>query len=64
MLQLTLSEALRTKRLQEFIAQEEACGVASAKLKEFEDLAARLIKDTQPANQTSRSPGRDGSIGK
>jgi hypothetical protein len=35
MLQLTLAEALRTKRLREFIAQEEARGVEPVALKEF-----------------------------
>ena len=64
MLQLTLAEALRTKRLPEFIAQEEARGVEPVALKEFQDLAARLIKDTPQANQTSRSQPRGGSSGK
>lgn len=45
MLQLTLSEAIRTHRLQKFIAQEEARGVAPVELKEFQDLAAR--RDTE-----------------
>jgi hypothetical protein len=61
---LTLSEAIKTKRLQDFIDQEEARGVPPASLKEFQDLAARLIKDTPQASQTSRSRGRDGSSGK
>jgi hypothetical protein len=61
---LTLSTAIKTKRLQEFIAQEEARGVPPANLKEFQDLAKRLIKDTPQAGQTSRSPGRGGSSGK
>jgi methylmalonyl-CoA mutase N-terminal domain/subunit len=63
-LQLTLSEAIRTHRLQEFVAQEEARGVPAASLKEFQELASRLIKDTPQANQISRSPGRGGSSGK
>jgi hypothetical protein len=44
MLQLILSEALRTNRLDGFIAQEEPRGVAPADLKKFDKLAARLIK--------------------
>jgi hypothetical protein len=36
MLQLTLSEAIKTRRLQEFIAQEEAHGVPAANLKKFQ----------------------------
>lgn len=42
---LTLSEALKTGQLREFIAQEEARGVEAVSLKEFEDLADRLIKE-------------------
>jgi hypothetical protein len=61
---LTLSTAIKTKRLQEFIAQEEARGVSAVDLKEFQDLAARLIKDTPQEDQTSRSRGRGGSSGK
>jgi hypothetical protein len=36
MLQLTLSEAIKTHRLQEFIAQEEARGVRPANEKDLE----------------------------
>lgn len=61
---LTLSEALKTGQLRDFIAQEEARGVEPVNLKEFQDLAERLIKDTPQEGQTSRSPGRDGSSGK
>jgi hypothetical protein len=61
---LTLSEAIKTRKIQEFIAQEEARGIPPASLKEFQDLAARLIKDTPPKDRTSRSPGRGGSSGK
>ena len=61
---LTLAEALKTKRLQEFIAQEEARGVAPVDLKEFQKLAERLIKDTPQEDQTSRSRVRGDSSGK
>jgi hypothetical protein len=61
---LTLSKALKSGQLREFIAQEEARGVEPVDLKEFQDLAERLIKDTPPKDQTSRSPGRGGSSGK
>lgn len=50
---ISLSEALRTNRLEEFIAEQEAAGVPSADIKEFEKLAARVIKHTPPANRTS-----------
>ena len=58
---LTLTEAIKLNQLQEFIAQEEARGVAAVDLKEFQKLSARLIKDTPQEGQTSRSPGRGGS---
>ncbi len=61
---LTLAEAIKTKRLQEFIAQEEARGVAPVDMKEFQDLAERLIKDTPQEDRTSRSHGRVGLNGK
>jgi hypothetical protein len=61
---LSLSEAIKTKKLQEFIAQEEARGIAPVDLKEFQDLAQRLIKDTPQEDQTLRSRGRGGSSGK
>jgi hypothetical protein len=61
---LTLSAAIKEGRLPDFIAQEEARGVAPVDLKEFQDLAARLIKDKPQEDQTSRSRGRDGSNGK
>jgi hypothetical protein len=55
---LSLSEAIKTNKLQEFIAQEEARGTPAANLKEFQERAARLIKDTPQEDQTSRSHGR------
>jgi hypothetical protein len=45
---LTLSEAIKSGRLRDFIAQEEARGTPPANLREFEDLAANLIKGTPP----------------
>ena len=61
---LSLTEAVKTGRLKEFIAQEEARGVSPADLKEFQELSARLIKDTPQEDRTSRSHGRGGSNGK
>lgn len=40
MLGLTLTEAIKTHRLEEFIAQEEARGVPAADIKEFKKLVA------------------------
>lgn len=62
---LTLSEAIKAGRLNEFIAQEEARGVGPANQKEVQ--AALLLLATTPTqsgDQTSRSPSRDGSTEK
>jgi hypothetical protein len=61
---LTLSEAVKTARLQEFIAQEEARGIGPASRAEFEALTEALIKAPQSKDQTSRSPSGNGSTGK
>jgi hypothetical protein len=61
---LTQTEAIKARKIHEFIAQEEAKGVPAADLKKFEDLADRLIKEPLPANQTSRSSSDDDSNGK
>lgn len=61
---LTLNEALRTHRLDDFIAQAEADGVANAVQAEFDALLGRVVKAPLPARRTSRSPAPDGSRGK
>jgi hypothetical protein len=57
-------EAIRAGRLQEFIAQEEARGVGPVLEADFDDLAAKVIRTSPPADQTSRSLPADGSPGK
>ncbi len=61
---LTLAEALKSGRLQEFIAQEEARGVTPADANEYERALATVIKAPRSEDQTSRSPSRGGSSGK
>ena len=61
---LGLSEAIKTGRLQEFIAQEEARGVGPVVEADFDDLAAKVIRTSQSADQTSHSLPADGSRGK
>lgn len=61
---LSLSEALKTKRLQDFIAQEEARGVPPADLLEVQSLIDEMITAKPQEDQTSHSPERDGSSGK
>lgn len=61
---ITLSEALGSDRLAEFIDQAEAEGVGSVSADEFETRLGWLIKAPRPEDRTSRSPGRDGLRGK
>jgi hypothetical protein len=62
---LSLSKAIQTDRLREFIAQEEARGVGPAESKEVEEAIRRLATTpTQSGDRTLRSPSRDGSTEK
>lgn len=59
---LTLNEALRDDRLDDFIAQAEAEGVAAANEAEFDRLMRRVTVPL-PEGRTSRSRARGGSRG-
>ena len=61
---LTLQEALKSNRLDEFIAQAEAEGVAGADADEFLKAVSKAIKAPRSEDQTSRSSSRGGSTGK
>ena len=61
---LTLSKAIKDKRLQEFIAQEEARGIGQVDRAAFDVLTATLIKAPLSEGQTSRSSSADGLTGK
>lgn len=61
---LTLAEAIRTHRIDDFIAQAEAEGVAAADEEAFGLLMGRVVKAPQPEDQTSRSPVRGSKRGK
>ena len=61
---LSLTEAIKLGRLQEFIAQEEGRGVDPISEAEFDETASTVIKTPLPDDQTSGSPRRDGSRGK
>jgi hypothetical protein len=61
---LTLSEAVKTGRLQEFIDQEEARGIGSIARSELDRTLAAMLKAPRLEDQTSRSPSRDGSTEK
>lgn len=60
---LTLSEALESGRLQEFIAQAEAEKIGPADRAQFDAMVGRITAP-QPEGQTSRSRARGGSRGK
>lgn len=61
---LSLTEALKTGRLQEFIAEREAAGVGPISETDFLSVSAKLIKHEQSEDQTSRSASPDGSTEK
>jgi len=61
---LTLNDAVKSGRLQEFIAEQEALGVGPVDRAKFDGLAATLIRARQSKGQTLRSPSGDGSTGK
>jgi hypothetical protein len=61
---LTLANAMKLGRLQDFIAQEEARGVGSIDRAEFDRLLVKAVKVPQSKDQTLRSPSSDGSTGK
>jgi hypothetical protein len=62
---LTLSEALKTGRLREFIAQEEARGIGPANQKDVEAAIEKLATTpTQSGDRTSHSSSGDGSTEK
>jgi len=58
---ISLSEAIRENRLEDFIAQEEARGVGPISEAEFDVTASAVIKTPQSDDQTSGSLPRDGS---
>jgi hypothetical protein len=61
---LTLSKALKTGRLRQFIKEQEAAGVPSADAALFDKALTATVKPPRSKRQTSRSPSRDGSAGK
>jgi hypothetical protein len=61
---ISLAEAVKTGRLDEFVAQEEARGVGPIERGAFGILLGKAVKAPQSEDQTSRSPSRDGSTGK
>jgi hypothetical protein len=58
---LTLGDAIKSGRLQEFIAQAEASGVGPVSETEFDRTSSVLIKTPRSDDQTSGSSQTDGS---
>ena len=61
---LSLSKALASGRLQDFIAQEEKRGIGPANKADVEAAIKHLARSQLSADRTSRSASRDGSRGK
>lgn len=61
---LTLTEARKSGRLQDFVAQEEANGIKTVDPEEFDEVLAVVIKPRQSEDQTLRSPSGGDSSGK
>ncbi len=61
---ITLREAMESRRLMDFVAQEEARGIRPINRAEFDALIAALVKMLQSQDQTSHSASGDGSTGK
>lgn len=60
---LSLTEAMKAGRLDEFIAQEEAKGLGTVERQALDEHLAQLIKGPRLEGQTSRSSSDDDSIG-
>jgi hypothetical protein len=58
---LSLAEAQKTGRLQEFIAQEEARGIGPIDRADFDAALAKIVRAPRLENRTSHSASRDGS---
>lgn len=61
---ITLANAMKSGRLQDFIAQEEARGIGPIGRAELNLAIAALIKAPQSEDQTSHCPSGDNSTGK
>jgi hypothetical protein len=57
---LTLAEAVKSGRLAEFAAQEEARGIGPIDQADFGATLAKMVKAPRSKNRTSRSASRDG----
>ena len=63
-MRLSLTEAIKSDRLSDFIAIEEARGIGPINRPDFDAFAATLIKAPRSVDQTSHSSSAVGSTGK
>jgi hypothetical protein len=61
---LTLAEAVKSGRVDDFASQQEAAGIGAVDEADFEDAVRRIVKPPQSPDRTSRSASRGGSSGK
>jgi hypothetical protein len=61
---LSLSEAIESGRLSDFIVQEEARGIGPIDHAEFDGAVAKVIRAPQSEDRTSRSADGGNSSGK
>ena len=64
MARLTLAEALRSGKVDEFAAQAEANEVGPVDEADFERVLGKLVREPRSEDQTSHSSSRDCSTGK
>ena len=60
---LSLSEAMKSGRLPEFIAQEEARGLSDVDRAAFDRVITAAVKPPGSESRTYHSPSDDGSTG-
>ena len=61
---LTLSEAKKSGRLEEFIIEQETAGIGPIEIDAFKKLSTALIKAPPPEGQTSHFSSDENSTGK
>jgi hypothetical protein len=61
---LSLAKAIKEKRLEEFIRQQEAADVGPVDERTFFEAARKVIKPAKRSDRTSHSASRGGSTGK
>ena len=61
---ISLSEALKADRLEEFIVQELGRGIGPIDRAEFDGAVSKIIKAPRPEDRTSRSSSDGNSSGK